>query len=156
MPDQAPSVLVVHGPNLNLLGEREPHLYGTVTLEQLDRRLVRLGGELGVRVQTAQANGEGELVGLVQGARRAHAGLVINPGGYTHTSVALQDALKSLDVPVIEVHLTNLYARESFRHESITAAGATGVIMGLGPASYELAVRHLAQTLTQDETTSDV
>lgn len=143
-----PSVLVVHGPNLNLLGTREPGIYGSATLRELDARLVGLAAELGLAVTTAQANGEGELVDLVQSVRGAHAALVINPGGYTHTSVAIHDALKSLDVPIVEVHLSNLYSREALRHTSVTGAAAVGVIMGLGFDSYELALRHLAQTLT--------
>jgi 3-dehydroquinate dehydratase-2 len=143
-----PSVLVVHGPNLNLLGTREPGVYGSETLAELDGRLERLAAELRLGFATAQANGEGEIVELVHSVRGAHAGLVINPGGYTHTSVAIHDALKSLDVPIVEVHLSNLYSREAIRHSSVTGAAAAGVIMGLGFDSYELALRHLAQTLT--------
>lgn len=153
MSSSSPSVLVVHGPNLNLLGEREPDIYGHTTLEQLDASLVALGEQLGVTVSCAQANGEGAVVELVQSVRGSHSGLVINPGGYTHTSVAVHDALRSLDVPVIEVHLSNLYARESFRHESVTGGAATGVVMGLGTASYELAVRHLATLLNPTSST---
>jgi 3-dehydroquinate dehydratase-2 len=157
MSGPSPSVLVIHGPNLNLLGEREPEVYGRVTLTQLDQRLVDVGRGLGLAVTTAQANGEGAIVDLVQQARSRHAGLVINPAGYTHTSVAIHDALRSLDVPVVEVHLSNLYARESFRHASVTGAAASGVIMGLGVSSYELALRHLAQLIrAESESTTDV
>jgi len=157
MPTPSRSVLVIHGPNLNLLGEREPDLYGHTTLAELDQRLRALGAQLGLAVDCAQANGEGAIVDLVHRVRGRHAALVINPAGYTHTSVAVHDALRSLDVPVVEVHLSNLYAREAMRHTSITGAAAQGVIMGLGPASYELALRHLATILTaESESTSDV
>ncbi len=154
----SPSVLVIHGPNLNLLGEREPEIYGRVTIQQLDARLESLGRALGLGVSIAQANGEGAIVDLVQSVRGRHAGLVINPGGYTHTSVAIHDALRSVDVPIIEVHLSNLYAREAARHESVTGASAKGVVMGLGVDSYELALRHLARVLTEaeSESTKDV
>jgi len=138
-----PTVMVVHGPNLDLLGAREPGIYGRTTLAQLDARLVELGETLGLRVVTHQANGEGAIIDLLHGARSL-AGVVVNPGGYTHTSVAIHDALSALEVPTVEVHLTNLFARESFRHESITGAACRGVIMGLGIDSYTLALRHLA------------
>lgn len=147
-----PSVLVIHGPNLNLLGEREPEVYGRVTLAELDAELVKLGDELGLDVSAHQANGEGELVELVQSARRGHDGIVVNPGGYTHTSVAIHDALRAIDVPAIEVHLSNLFGREPLRHDSITGAACEGVIMGLGPSSYLLALRYLAATLTAPAT----
>lgn len=146
-----PTVLVLHGPNLDLLGQREPEVYGTLTLDALDEQLRALGEELGVEVQTAQANGEGQLIDLLhefQAEARGHgAGVVFNPGGYTHTSVALHDAVRAIELPVVEVHLSNLYARESFRHESITGAACRGVVMGLGADSYSLALRHLAQSL---------
>lgn len=135
--------MIVHGPNLDLLGAREPAVYGRTTLAQLDTRLVELGDTLGLDVTTHQANGEGAIIDLLHGARSA-AGVVVNPGGYTHTSVAIHDALRALEIPVVEVHLTNLYARESYRHVSITAPACRGVIMGLGLDSYALALRHLA------------
>ena len=138
-----PTVMVVHGPNLDLLGAREPGIYGRTTLAQLDARLVELGDTLGLRVVTHQANGEGAIIDVLHGARTL-AGVVVNPGGYTHTSVAIHDALRALEVPIVEVHLSNLYARESFRRESITGAACRGVIMGLGIDSYTLALRHLA------------
>lgn len=138
-----PSVLVIHGPNLNLLGRREPEIYGRLTLAELDAELVLLGEELGLRVTTHQGNGEGELVTLVQSAAQ-HAGVVINPGGYTHTSVAITDALRAATVPIVEVHLSNLYGREPLRHVSLTGGACDGVIMGLGPSSYHLALRYLA------------
>ena len=135
--------MVVHGPNLDLLGTREPELYGRTTLAQLDAKLVELGDTLGLRVITHQANGEGAIIELLHVARTV-AGVVVNPAGYTHTSVAIHDALRVLEIPVVEVHLSNLYARESFRRESITGAACRGVIMGLGIDSYVLALRHLA------------
>jgi 3-dehydroquinate dehydratase II len=138
-----PSVLVIHGPNLNLLGQREPEIYGRLTLAELDEQLVRLGDELGLLVTARQHNGEGELVSLIQSAT-GHAGVVINPGGYTHTSVAIADAIRAAAVPVVEVHLSNLYGREPMRHVSLTGAACDGVVMGLGPLSYHLALRYLA------------
>ena len=144
----SPSVLIVHGPNLNLLGQREPDLYGHTTLDQLDAALDAQAQALGLRLQTLQSNHEGVLIDAIQGVTSAHhAGLVVNPGGFTHTSVAIQDALRAVSVPTIEVHLTNLYARESFRHVSVTGAACSGVIMGLGVQSYHLALGHLALLL---------
>lgn len=144
--------MVVHGPNLDVLGTREPSVYGRTTLAQLDAKLVELGDALGLRVTTHQANGEGAIIDLLHVARTA-AGVVVNPGGYTHTSVAIHDALRVLDVPVVEVHITNLYARESFRRESITGAACRGVIMGLGVDSYALALRHLAALVARPPST---
>jgi 3-dehydroquinate dehydratase II len=137
-------VAVIHGPNLNLLGAREPEIYGTVTLENIDERLVALGHELGVRVTSFQSNHEGELVDHIQSLRGDARGIVINAGGLTHTSVALRDALVASGVPFIEVHLSNVFAREAFRQQSFLAGVARGVISGLGPLSYELALRALA------------
>jgi 3-dehydroquinate dehydratase-2 len=144
------NVRVIHGPNLNLLGTREPDVYGTETLADLDALIGREGRSLGVHVDCAQSNHEGALVELVQDARTAHRGLILNPGGYTHTSVALADAIRACGLPAIEVHLSNLYARESFRHTSITGSACLGVISGLGPAGYVLALRHLAEILGGD------
>jgi 3-dehydroquinate dehydratase-2 len=148
-------ILVIHGPNLNLLGVREPAVYGTSTLAELDAALLATGADEGVEVRTAQANSEGALIDLIhatadpQGAHRAD-GVVFNPGGYTHTSVALHDALRGVGIPCIEVHLSNLYGRESFRHTSVTGAACVGVIMGLGADSYHLAIRHLARSIARD------
>lgn len=138
-------VRVIHGPNLNLLGTREPEVYGHTTLAELDATLADLGAKLGLRISCDQANGEGEIVDLVHRAGADALGLVINPGGYTHTSVAIADALRGVSVPAIEVHLSNLYAREPFRHVSLTGAACAGVIMGFGVNSYEVALRQLAQ-----------
>jgi 3-dehydroquinate dehydratase-2 len=131
-------VQVLHGPNLNLLGTRDPAIYGTTTLAEIDAELVRRGRARGAEVRCAQSNLEGELVSRIQEARGwAHA-IVINPGGYTHTSVAIRDALDAAAVPAVEVHLSNLHAREPFRHASITAAVCIGQICGFGAQSYYL------------------
>ncbi|MEW6300043.1 MAG: type II 3-dehydroquinate dehydratase [Thermodesulfobacteriota bacterium] len=134
-------VLVLHGPNLNVLGQREPEIYGSTTLAEIDARLVHLGQELGVEVETYQSNLEGELVTRVQGARGQYAALVINAGAYTHTSIALLDALLAVGLPVVEVHLSNLYKREPFRHHSYIARAAVGQICGFGAESYLLGLR---------------
>lgn len=137
-------VLVLHGPNLNLLGTREPDVYGKITLAEIDQRLVTVGRELGVEVRTAQSNHEGALIDALQEARTWADGVVFNPGGYTHTSVALRDAISAIGIPVIEVHLTNVYAREEFRRSSLISAVCKGKIVGLGWRSYEMALRALA------------
>lgn len=132
------NVSVFHGPNLNLLGTRDPAMYGTTTLAEIDAELVRRGAARDALVQCAQSNVEGELVDLIQRARGwAHA-IVINPGGYTHTSVAIRDAIDAIATPTIEVHLSNLHAREAFRRDSITAAVCVGQICGFGAQSYYL------------------
>ena len=136
------TVLVLHGPNLNLLGTREPEHYGSTTLADIDARLVALGRELGVTVETFQSNAEHELVGRVQGAPAAGVRfLLINPAAFTHTSVALRDALAAVRIPFIEVHLSNVHSREPFRHRSYLSDIAVGTIAGLGPIGYELALR---------------
>lgn len=136
-----PRVLVLHGPNLNMLGQREPQIYGRTTLADIDSLLLTLGQELKVEVETFQSNHEGELVTKIQQARGRCAALVINAGAYTHTSVALQDAILASDVPVVEVHLSNLYKREDFRHHSYIARVAVGQICGFGAESYLLGLR---------------
>jgi len=131
-------VLVIHGPNLNLLGTRDPTIYGTTTLPQIDDELRRRAGERDAQVECVQSNLEGEIVDLVQAARGRFDAIVINPGGYTHTSVAIRDAIEAIALPTIEVHLSNLHAREEFRRTSITAARCVGQISGFGPQSYYL------------------
>jgi 3-dehydroquinate dehydratase-2 len=131
-------VLVLHGPNLNLLGRRDPALYGSLTLDEIDARVMARGAARGAVVDCAQSNLEGELVGHIQSARGRYDAIVINPGGYSHTSVAIRDALEACGVPAVEVHLSNLHAREPFRHTSLTAARCVGMISGFGPRSYEL------------------
>jgi len=141
------AVLVMHGPNLNLLGSREPEYYGRMTLEEIDQRLLELGSELNIEVRTFQSNHEGALIDQLHEARLWAAGIIINPGGYTTTSVALRDALSALGLPAIEVHLSNVHAREEFRHHSMIAPVCLGSVAGLGWRSYTLALRALAEIL---------
>ena len=141
-------VLVIHGPNLNLLGEREPEIYGRVKLRDIDRELKRLGRELGLAVDSYQSNSEGALVDRIQKARNRADLVLVNPGAYTHTSIAIRDALAAIGVPVIEVHLSNVYQRESFRHHSTIADLAVGRIMGFGAEGYYLALRAAATLLS--------
>lgn len=140
-------ILVISGPNLNLLGSREPEVYGRDTLVQIEADLGKRAAAAGIEVQTYQSNVEGELVTRIQQARGEVDGLVVNFGGYTHTSVALRDALVAVGLPAVEVHLSNLHRRESFRRRSLTAAACVGVVMGFGAQSYALGldglVRHL-------------
>jgi len=134
-------VLVIHGPNLNLLGLREPDIYGTSKLEDIDREMKLLAGELDLELRIVQTNHEGEIVETIQNARNwAHVS-IINPAAYTHTSVAIADALKAVGLPAIEVHLSNVYAREEFRHRSYIASVVAGRILGFGAQSYLLALR---------------
>ncbi|MDD7927049.1 type II 3-dehydroquinate dehydratase [Actinomycetospora chibensis] len=142
-------VLVVNGPNLNLLGRREPEVYGTETLSDLEERCRRTATELGLEVDARQSNHEGVLVDTVQEAMTGHGGVIINPGGYTHTSVALRDALAALPVPVVEVHLSNVHAREAFRSHSYVSPVAAAVIAGAGVTGYDLALRFLAERLVR-------
>jgi 3-dehydroquinate dehydratase-2 len=140
-------IAVINGPNLDLLGRREPDVYGRTTLAEIDAGLSRLGAELGVEVETFQSNGEGELIGYVHAAAARVDGFLINAGGYTHSSVALLDALLGVGRPFVEVHLSNLHARESFRQRSLLSARAAGIVMGFGAESYELALRGLVLRL---------
>ncbi len=137
-------VLVLHGPNLNLLGTREPEVYGTTTLDDVDARIRDRAKELGIEVETAQSNGEGELIDLIQGARGEFDAIVINPGGYSHTSVAIRDAIAGVGLPAIEVHLSNPSAREDFRKVDIVAGACRGVVAGFGWRSYVMALEALA------------
>jgi 3-dehydroquinate dehydratase-2 len=138
------AVLVIHGPNLNLLGEREPDVYGNITLSEINQRLVQAGDELGLDVKTFQSNHEGALIDALQEARQWAQGIVFNPGGYTHTSVALRDAIVAIRLPVVEVHLSNIFAREEFRRQSLISPVCAGVISGFGWRSYLLALRAIA------------
>jgi 3-dehydroquinate dehydratase-2 len=134
-------ITVIHGPNLNLLGVREPEVYGRLTLTEIDRRLAELAGDLGVEITCVQHNGEGEIIDAIHRAGCRSDGIVINPAGYTHTSVAIHDALKAIPAPAIEVHLSNISAREDWRQRSMTAPACAGAISGLGVHSYLLALR---------------
>lgn len=142
-----PLVLVLNGPNLNLLGLREPSLYGADTLDDVEALCAEAGEALDLAIDFRQSNLEGELISWVHECRGRAAGIIINPAGYSHTSVALMDALRAVDLPVIEVHLTNIHRREAFRHHSYVSYAATGVICGLGPAGYALALRAMAGLL---------
>jgi 3-dehydroquinate dehydratase-2 len=141
-------ILVIHGPNLNLLGLREPEHYGKDTLESIDSQLEKQSKAVGLELETYQSNSEAELIGKVQSiANKDVAYIIINPAAFTHTSVAMRDALAAVKVPFIEVHLSNIYARESFRHHSYFSDIATGVISGLGAQSYLLALTYIANQL---------
>ena len=140
---------ILNGPNLNRLGVREPGVYGSATLADIEKDAVSLGAELSLEVSTYQSNIEGELINQIHTwADAGVQGIVFNPGAYTHTSVALRDAIASVDMKVIEVHISNVHAREEFRHTSMTAPVSVGVIAGLGTAGYSYAVQHLAEILS--------
>jgi 3-dehydroquinate dehydratase-2 len=140
--DHVKQYLILQGPNLNLLGQREPELYGSLSLAEVHAGLERLASELGVQITTFQSNHEGALIDAVQAAAaRGDAGCVVNAGGYSHTSVALRDVFAGTRLPYVEVHISNLAAREPFRHQSLLSSGARGVVYGFGPAGYQLALR---------------
>lgn len=140
----ATRVLVLHGPNLNLLGQREPDVYGQQTLNDINEVLSHFALDLGVEIEAFQSNHEGDLIDKIHSATNdGFAGIIINPGALTHTSIALRDAVSSIDLPVIEAHLSNIHARESFRHHSYIAGVAVGQVAGFGATSYQLALRGL-------------
>jgi 3-dehydroquinate dehydratase II len=137
-------ILVLHGPNLNLLGEREPEIYGTLTLKEVDARLRETASALGIAVEIRQSNSEGALVDAIQAARKRVQGIVINPGAYAHTSLALADAIRSVALPAIEVHLSNVFAREEFRQTLVVAPACRAVVSGLGWRGYVIAINEVA------------
>ncbi len=142
-------ILVIHGPNLQLLGRRSPSVYGKVTLEQIDRRLKSRAQRLKVSVTILQSNHEGEVVEQIGKARSRFDGILINPAAYTHTSVAIRDALEASGLPAVETHLSNIHAREPFRHNSLVAPVVAGQICGFGPSSYTLGLEALVGLLTE-------
>ncbi len=147
---KAPSVLILNGPNLNLLGTREPEIYGRTTLADIEAQCRARAGELGLSVECRQSNGEGQLVDWIQEARGSRAAIVINPGGYSHTSIAILDALQAADLPVVEVHLSNIHKRETFRQHSYVSKAAQGVICGFGAQGYLMALDALARLLVKE------
>lgn len=146
-----PLITVLNGPNLNLLGLRQPGVYGLATLDDVEALCAETAEQLGLAIDFRQTNGEGELISWVQECRGRAAGIVINPGGYSHSSVALMDALLAVELPVIEVHITNIHARESFRRHSYVSRVASGVICGLGPRGYALALNAIADLVAGDD-----
>jgi 3-dehydroquinate dehydratase II len=143
------AILVLHGPNLNMLGKREPEIYGSLTLDEINNRLAELALELNVEVRFLQSNHEGALIDALQDASTWAHGVVFNPGGFTHTSVALRDTIAAINIPVVEVHLSNVYAREDFRTKSLISAVCKGKITGLSWRSYTMAFRSLAELLSE-------
>jgi 3-dehydroquinate dehydratase-2 len=144
---ESPRILVIHGPNLNMLGTREPAIYGSATLEEINAQLSELAKQLGGEVEFFQSNHEGSLIDRIQEAPSFADAILINPGGLTHTSVALRDALSATGLPVVEVHLSNVFAREEFRRHSLVSGIARGVVSGFGPASYRLGLEALFDLL---------
>ena len=145
------TILVLNGPNLNLLGVREPSIYGRETLADIEEACLERAVDLGLSVEFRQSNHEGQLIDWIQEARESADGIILNAAALTHTSVALLDALRTAELPVVEVHLSNIYRREPFRHHSYVSAAATGIICGFGPHGYVLALEAMAQLLAREE-----
>ncbi len=146
-----PLIAVLNGPNLNMLGLRQPHIYGAATLDDIEQLCADAGEDLNLAIDFRQTNAEGELISWVQECRATAAGIVINPAGYSHTSIALMDALLASELPVIEVHITNIHRREEFRHLSYVSKVAVGVIAGLGIRGYQLALSAMADIVAGNE-----
>ncbi|HCH36183.1 MAG: type II 3-dehydroquinate dehydratase [Pirellulales bacterium] len=140
------TILIVNGPNLNLLGQREPEIYGHTTLSDIENSLTTYADKVGAKVNFFQSNSEGDLIDFIQKNAATSTALILNGAGFTHTSVALRDCIAALSIPVVEVHLSNIHAREEFRHTSLTAPVAKGIISGLGPTGYLLALEYLVST----------
>jgi len=145
--EKKPKILVINGPNINMLGKREPETYGNITLDQINFDLKAQGEKLNIFVETFQSNHEGEIVEKIQQAFKTCKGIIINPAAYTHTSIAIRDALLLHDIPIIEVHISNIYKREPFRHKSMTADIATGQIAGFGVYGYTMALNAMAKMI---------
>jgi len=144
-----PKILVIHGPNLNMLGKREPEIYGPTTLAEINAHLKHLGGKLGLEVEAFQSNHEGEIVDKIQHSIETFNGLIINLAAYTHTSIAVRDALMLVNYPIIEIHLSNIHKREPFRHTSLIADVATAQITGFGAEGYSMALEAMARLIRQ-------
>ena len=144
-------IAIINGPNLNLLGKREPELYGSLTLDEINHRISTEAAGMDVEVTFHQTNIEGEIVNLIQSAPSEFDALIINPAGYSHTSVAILDAILGIDIPVVEIHLSNIHSREEFRHKSITGRGAIGIISGFGWFGYKMALEALVEKLADGE-----
>ncbi|PPR17174.1 MAG: 3-dehydroquinate dehydratase [Alphaproteobacteria bacterium MarineAlpha9_Bin3] len=143
-------ILVLNGPNLNLLGRREPKIYGNISLSEIENNLLSLQNKLSVKIDCIQSNNEGELINIVQEANEKYSGMIINAGGYSHTSIALMDALKFFGRPIIEVHMSNIYIRENFRHISYISKVANGSICGFGAEGYEMAINCIIKLIDVD------
>ena len=137
------NILILHGPNLNLLGKREPEIYGELTLDEINQKLIAIGRDQGVDIRAVQANGEGALIDELQSATLWADGVVFNPAGYSHTSIALRDAITAIQIPVVEVHISNIFSREEFRHKSLIAPVCIGSISGFGWRSYVFGIQAL-------------
>tara|TARA_B100000965_G_scaffold356439_1_gene334437 strand:- start:603 stop:1040 length:438 start_codon:yes stop_codon:yes gene_type:complete len=142
-------LLVINGPNLNLVGKREPSIYGSKTLEEIQKELLKFAGELDVKLKFFQSNSEGELIDCIQNSAGSIDGILINAGAYTHSSIAIRDALLGVAIPYVEVHLSNIYSREEFRHQSFLSDRALGMVCGFGPLSYQLAFQGIVSYLKQ-------
>ena len=142
-------IAVIQGPNINMLGVREQHIYGPMTMEQIHEQMKASGAQSGVELEFFQSNLEGEIIDKIQECLGTVDGIIINPAAYSHTSIAIADALKAVSLPVVEVHISNIYHREEFRQKSVTAAGATGVITGFGPFGYHMGLIALIQILNE-------